>query len=316
MRVFLNAGHSPNGRPDCGAVNHDLDLRESDIAEEITNLLERYLTNAGVEVVGNVQDDSLSKIVGLANASDADLFISIHCNAFNGAAKGTETCIYPGSRVGTELGNCIQSQIVNSLGTVDRGLKERPNLYVLKYTNMPSVLVETAFIDNYDDGSKLRDKPDEFARAIARGVTDYISGGTAPADNADEPARAKYFSAEEMMCHGREQGHCNCGTESANNVSQRLLDLLDKLRENIGGALEVSCMYRCSEHNAAVGGVANSQHVLGTAADVQTPNYDWCNTPEQLKWYAQQLPFDGIGLYDWGVHLDVREGGVGAGIEW
>jgi N-acetylmuramoyl-L-alanine amidase len=38
---------------------------------------------------------------------------------------------------------------------------------------MPAVLVETGFIDNYDDGVKLRDRTDEFARAIARGVTDY-----------------------------------------------------------------------------------------------------------------------------------------------
>ena len=38
---------------------------------------------------------------------------------------------------------------------------------------MPAVLVETAFIDNYEDGIKLRDRADDFARAIARGVTDY-----------------------------------------------------------------------------------------------------------------------------------------------
>ena len=119
------------------------------------------------------------------------------------------------------------------------------------------------------------------------------------------------------MCHGASQGHCNCGIETAAKVSPRLLQLLDKLRENIGGPLEVSCMYRCPDHNAALdGSVPNSQHVQGTAADVQTPNYPHCHTPEQLKWYCQQLPFDGIGLYDWGCHVDVRNGGVAAGIEW
>jgi uncharacterized protein YcbK (DUF882 family) len=75
-------------------------------------------------------------------------------------------------------------------------------------------------------------------------------------------------------------------------------------------------MYRCPAHNAAVGGVPNSQHVQGTAADVQTPNFDHCNTPDQLAWYCRQLPFDGIGVYDWGCHVDVRDGGIGSDIEW
>ncbi len=41
---------------------------------------------------------------------------------------------------------------------------------------MPAVLVEMAFIDNTSDAILLRDQQDEFARAIARGVTDYLSG--------------------------------------------------------------------------------------------------------------------------------------------
>lgn len=179
MKVFLNPGHAPNGEPDPGACNYDLDLRECDIAKDIADLVESYLTTAGVEVVGNVQSDSLSGITSTANASGADLFISIHCNSFNSSASGTEVCVYPGSSVGRKLGGCIQRQIVDSLGTVDRGLKERVpgknGLYVLSNTDMPAVLVETAFIDSYQDAMKLRDRTDDFARAIARGVTDYMN---------------------------------------------------------------------------------------------------------------------------------------------
>ena len=117
-----------------------------------------------------------------------------------------------------------------------------------------------------------------------------------------------HFSESELSCHC-----CGRGVEK---ISPRLLELLEQLRANIGGAIEISCAYRCPKHNAEVGGVPNSQHVLGTAADVQTPNYEFCHTPEQLQWYCEQLPFDGIGLYDWGCHVDVREGGIGAGIRW
>ena len=127
---------------------------------------------------------------------------------------------------------------------------------------------------------------------------------------------SKYFSDEELMCHGADKGHCDCGIDTAQNVSPRLLELLDQLRENIGGPLEISCAYRCPDHNIAEGGVSNSQHVMGTAADVQTPDYEHCNTPEQLLWYCEQLDFDGLGMYPWGVHCDVRDGGVNAGYRW
>ncbi len=74
---------------------------------------------------------------------------------------------------GGNLAQCIQNQIVGALGTVDRGVKEMPGLIVLKHTDMPAVLVETAFIDNDDDATLLVDCSDDFAAAIARGVTDY-----------------------------------------------------------------------------------------------------------------------------------------------
>jgi uncharacterized protein YcbK (DUF882 family) len=88
---------------------------------------------------------------------------------------------------------------------------------------------------------------------------------------------SKYFSEAETQCH------CGCGQ---NHVSPLLLEKLDQMREMIGGPVELSCAYRCPSHNAEVGGVPNSQHVMGTAADVQTPPYNHCCTPDQLAWYA------------------------------
>ena len=126
---------------------------------------------------------------------------------------------------------------------------------------------------------------------------------------------SKYFSDAELMCHGADQGDCSCGEDTAYRVNPRLLELLDQLRENVGGPLELSCAYRCPAHNAAVGGVEYSQHVLGNAADIIVP--DWL-TIDQFLWYTQQLPFDGRGVYrDSGfIHCDSREGGIDAGYYW
>ena len=78
-------------------------------------------------------------------------------------------------------------------------------------------------------------------------------------------ATSEHFSADELSC-----SHCGRG---ADIVSARLLELVEQLRYNCGGyPLQCNCAYRCPEHNAEVGGVPNSQHVLGTAMDIQCPS--------------------------------------------
>lgn len=298
MLAFINAGHKIG--LDSGAVNND-GTQEAQITLECADMVKDYLKSAGVESIvlqsnslnGEDEDADNPSVCRTANESGADIFISIHCNAFNGVAKGTETCVYSSASEGATLGQYIQNQIVEALGTVDRGLKERSDLCVLRNTDMPACLVELAFIDNDDDCKLLKEKLDDFARAIARGVTDYEAG-------SQEGYVSKYFSREETECH------CGCG---GNIVNPILLEKLDALRELIGGPLEISCAYRCPTHNAEVGGVPNSQHTLGNATDVQTPDFEHCNTPEQLAWYCEQIGFDGIGVYDWGCHVDVRDNG-------
>ena len=175
MRVFLNPGHAPDGNPDPGACGYG--LRECDVAKNVADLVAGYLIAAGVEVVVNLQSDSLHEVVSSSNRAGADVFISIHCNACNGMAQGTEVWHYYSSDEGEKLAQCIQNQIVDALGTVDRGVKgAKPNvngLYVLSNTDAVAVLVELAFIDHVGDAELLNSRQDEFARAIARGVTDY-----------------------------------------------------------------------------------------------------------------------------------------------
>ena len=147
------------------------------MAKNVADLVEKHLLASGVEVVGNLQLDSLEEVVDVSNESEADIFISIHCNACNGNARGTEVWYYHRSANGELLADCIRHQIVDALGTVDRGSKgAKPGvngLYVLSNTGATAVLVELAFIDNEEEAQLLRDKQDDFARAIARGVTDY-----------------------------------------------------------------------------------------------------------------------------------------------
>lgn len=184
MKVFLNPGHAPGGHPDPGAVNEETGLRECDVALAMGKSVASYLNAAGAETE-LLQSDSLEKICEAANTSDADIFVSIHCNAAEAEeANGTETWACAGSYRGGMLANCIQRELVDALGTTDRGVKIATpgvnGLYVLTNTDMPAVLVELAFITNPGDEDILAHDQDALARAVARGVTDYeqlILGG-------------------------------------------------------------------------------------------------------------------------------------------
>ena len=118
MKVFLNPGH--HRKLDSGAVNPVSGLREADVAwnvtTEIPGSIREILENAGIDVEV-LQSDSLSEITDVANNSGCDYFVSIHCNAFNTIAKGTEVEVYGFNTYGAQLGQSIQDAIVNKLGT-------------------------------------------------------------------------------------------------------------------------------------------------------------------------------------------------------
>ena len=178
MKIFINPGH---GGADTGAIGHG--LIERDVALLIARRVEHYLQAVGYETC-LFRFDGLQTICDKANSWGADLFVSIHCNAANGSAKGAETYYFADSRAGRKLANHIQRQLINSLPLVDRGIKTA-NFVVLTNTIMPAVLVETAFIDNAHDAALLRDRQDDFARAIARGVSDFYAVDRPPPDVID-----------------------------------------------------------------------------------------------------------------------------------
>jgi N-acetylmuramoyl-L-alanine amidase len=176
MKIFSNAGHAPNGIPDCGAWNKSTGLRECDIALIISEKVRYYLKLVGYDVV-LFQSDSLYEICNAANESKSDLFVSIHCNSFSDpSANGTETWYHASSKNGKKLADYIQKQLVSTTKLVNRGIKTA-NYQVLRDTNMPAVLIETAFISNMKECAMLGDPywQDEFAKAIARGITDYYA---------------------------------------------------------------------------------------------------------------------------------------------
>ena len=114
-----------------------------------------------------------------------------------------------------------------------------------------------------------------------------------------------YFNDYEFACSCNRHEVDETGHNKLDHIiDKRLVDLLDAIRERIGQPIEVLSGYRCPIHNEEVGGVADSQHVVGTAADI---TYDGINV-DYLAEVAEECGADGIGCYyhqDF-VHVDVR----------
>ena len=109
----------------------------------------------------------------------------------------------------------------------------------------------------------------------------------------------RYFSLSEFRCK------CNqCKGYPAGGMSNTLLLKLDELREKLGYPIYVSSGYRCEYWNQRNGGVDNSTHTLGQAADI----YSDYATTEKLLELAEKVGFDGIGYYpnEGFIHVDCR----------
>lgn len=179
MKIFLNPGHDRQLDP--GAVNQWHKVTEADIAWDVGLLLKQELESMGADVMILQQDNLngesgpyLASVCQVANRWGADIFVSLHCNAFNGNAYGTETLVYEFGGAADTLANCIQNSVAKNLCMHSRGVKERPDLIVLKRTAMPACLVELGFIDSIDI-EKLISRKADFAKAVAAGIKEYFN---------------------------------------------------------------------------------------------------------------------------------------------
>ncbi len=172
-KVFLDAGH---GGKDPGALGNG--LREKDINLSVALKVGNILKNHGVDVRYSRTTDTFLELherTDKANKSNADIFVSIHVNsAGNKAARGVETFSYSGSSKGTALAKCIQDSLVKSgIFSHNRGIKTA-NFAVLRRSKMPAALPELGFISNKEDATILRNRQDEMANAVAKGILNYL----------------------------------------------------------------------------------------------------------------------------------------------
>ncbi len=170
---MIDAGH---GGYDSGAVYNG--RREKDDNLNIALAVGNILEERGYEVVYTRTTDvydSPSEKAREANQSMADLFLSIHRNAFPipNTVSGVESLIFDKSGIKYEIAENIDKEL-SKIGFVNLGVKERPDLIVLNQTNMPAILVEVGFLDSDIDNRLLDENFGAVAEAIANGITQVV----------------------------------------------------------------------------------------------------------------------------------------------
>ena len=202
--IILDSGHAKATK---GKRSPDSSLMEWDFNNQMQYKLKARLEQLGFEVYlvnpnpGTGADKSLA-----ARCKDANnywskkgkpecLFTSIHANAAGSGgwytARGVETYTSKGcSSKSTNASKKICAAIYKDVYAIDKGFKNRGpkvnNFYVVRHTNMPSVLIEYAFYDNKEDIKILKDKKDLLVEATLKGICEHF-GVTYKAATASTP---------------------------------------------------------------------------------------------------------------------------------
>ena len=109
----------------------------------------------------------------------------------------------------------------------------------------------------------------------------------------------------------REEFRCQCKGKYCNGFpvepEEELVRVCNEIRRRLGVPVSIvdsgGSGVRCPRHNTAVGGVGNSNHLYGRAADLHSSKH-----PLEMYRVAEEILGDAgeLGLYDWGIHVGVN----------
>lgn len=152
MKININMGHTKHGAGS-GAISGK--FNESEIVRLVGAELMRLLKLKGHTVTNSTVDNAptqnayLQEVVRKVNIAEPDLFLSIHCNAStNHTGHGVEVFTYKGRKLDKAVHICYE---LSRLGFKNRGIKDGSNLYVIRNTTAPAILIELFFLDNATD---------------------------------------------------------------------------------------------------------------------------------------------------------------------
>lgn len=151
-----------------GAVNKRSGITEFDFNEDLAIRIEKKVNKTEVQ---RIYRRTYRELPDDINTLDPDFIVSLHCNAFNGRASGTEVLYYHKSEEGKKMAEILLNHLVEHLKLPNRGIKpktaEDRGGPLLCYTKAPCVIAEPFFIDNDSDLSRAQEDEDIDELAVA-----------------------------------------------------------------------------------------------------------------------------------------------------
>ena len=140
------------------------------------------------------QSQNLANIVNYHNGKDRELDVSVHFNSASATATGTE-CLYYDAK---SLSAKMSAAMAKALDIRDRGPKERTELYFLRNTTKPAILLEVCFVSNKDDVAKYKANFERLCQAIAKVIADYLGYKKEATTPSPDSAKASYYTSNDL----------------------------------------------------------------------------------------------------------------------
>ncbi|MGM9968221.1 N-acetylmuramoyl-L-alanine amidase [uncultured Rummeliibacillus sp.] len=186
-KFVISSGHGAKVPGASGILN------EHEEAKKVVNRVFSILTNnyngSGYkyhEKTATSQDQNLANIVNHHNSKSRSLDISVHFNSASASATGSE-CLYYDEK---SLSKKMSKAMADALGILDRGAKERKELYFLRKTVKPAILLEVCFVTSEKDAKAYRENFEGLCQAIAKVIADKLDYKK----KESKPKKSEYYT--------------------------------------------------------------------------------------------------------------------------
>ena len=192
--IVVDPGH---GGEDPGKVGVN-DVLEKDLNLQIAKKVKKLLEEAGIKIVmtrtndkvPDAKKEDLNQRVQLINDTKPKLALCIHQNSYPDAKiKGAQVFYHTITPEAEDVASIVQEQLRTVDPTNTRQIKENDTYFMLKNTQVPTIIVECGFLTNPDEATKLtqEDYQDKLAQAICEGVVKWMNGdGEGEAERGQE----------------------------------------------------------------------------------------------------------------------------------
>lgn len=193
-KFVISSGHGDKVAGAMGIIDEHKEAKK--VVDRVFDILTKEYDVEGYkyhETTALTQDQNLANIVHFHNSKDRVLDIAVHFNSASPQATGSECCYYSEKSLADDMSKAM----AGALDIADRGAKERKELYFLRLTDKPAILLEVCFVTSKKDTDSYKKNFEKLCQAIA-GVVAHKLGYTkkvvTPVKKSQKSTKSSYYT--------------------------------------------------------------------------------------------------------------------------